>query len=213
MIGILGGTFDPVHFGHLRPALEIRQALGLAEIRLVPCHVPPHRAAPQATPEQRVQMLEAAIAGHEGFVIDRRELERPGPSYMLDTLVSLRGDAGSGGQCLLVGMDVLPGLPAWHRWRELLDHCHMVVMIRPGAELPERGELGEHVRRHRVEDARALREQPAGCLLFQPVSQLDISATGIRALLARGEDAGFLLPDSVLAYIRANHMYTTERAP
>ena len=105
MIGILGGTFDPVHYGHLRTALEVRVALELDEVRLIPCRLPPHRALPIASPEQRAQMLYAAIEGHDGFVVDERELSREGPSYMLDTLVSLRKDFSSRGVCLIIGMD------------------------------------------------------------------------------------------------------------
>jgi nicotinate-nucleotide adenylyltransferase len=211
MIGILGGTFDPVHYGHLRPALEIRTALELDEIRLLPCREPPHRALPVAAPDQRVAMLEAAIAGHDGFVIDRRELRRPGPSYMIETLVSLRADYGGRALCLLLGMDAFIGLVSWHRWRELIGYCHMVVMTRPGARLPDTGELGEFVLQHRAGDARMLREQAGGLVWFQPVSQLEISATAIRAQLLRGEDASFLLPERVLAYIHTNNLYITER--
>lgn len=209
MIGILGGTFDPVHFGHLRPALEVRQALRLNGIRLVPCRLPPHRPQPVASPEQRLAMLQAAIDGHDGFVIDERELGRDGPSYTLDTLQSLHADVRGAELCLLVGMDAFRGLTSWHRWRELINHCHIIVMTRPGATFPERGELGTFIGLHRVHDPAALRTQSAGLLYFQEVSQLDISGTRIRALLGRSEAADFLLPDSVLAMIRKQDLYTT----
>jgi len=209
MIGLLGGTFDPVHFGHLRPALEVRQALDLDEIRLIPCHVPPHRPSPVASARQRMAMLQAAVDGHGGFVIDARELAREGPSYTFDTLAALREDGGGAALCLLVGMDAFRGLDSWHRWRELLDHCHLIVMTRPGAVFPEHGELGTFIRRHRISEPAALRAQAAGLLYFQEVSQLDISATRIRALLERGAAADFLLPDSVLAIIREQGLYTT----
>jgi nicotinate-nucleotide adenylyltransferase len=209
MIGILGGTFDPVHLGHLRTALEVRDVLGLEEIRLIPCRLPPHRPKPLATPGARTRMLNAAIEGHDGFVVDERELSREGPSYMLDTLVSLRKDFASQGLCLLVGMDAFRGLGSWHRWRELLNHCHMIVMTRSGAQLPESGELGDFIRLHRVHDGRVLREQAAGLLLFQQVSRLEISGTHIRRLLAEGGDASFLMPDSVLAIINEQGLYPT----
>jgi nicotinate-nucleotide adenylyltransferase len=209
MIGLLGGTFDPVHFGHLRPALEARQALGLDEIRLIPCHVPPHRPQPVASPQHRMAMLQAAIDGHDGFVIDARELARAGPSYTLDTLESLRADIKGAGLCLLVGMDAFRGLGSWHRWRELPDHCHIIVMTRPGAIVPDHGELGTFIRRHRISGPAALHAQAAGLLYFQEVSQLEISATQIRAQLGRGAAADFLLPDSVLAIIRELGLYTT----
>lgn len=211
MIGILGGTFDPVHIGHLRTALEVRVALELDEIRLVPCSLPPHRPRPTAHADARVRMLNAAIEGHEGFVVDERELSREGPSYMLDTLVSLRRDFAGRGLCLIIGMDAFRGLTSWHRWRELLNHCHMVVMTRPGAEIPESGELGDFVRLHRVPDGHALRRQTKGRLLFQPVSRLEISGTRIRRLLAADGDVSFLVPDSVLAIINEQGLYKTGR--
>ena len=209
MIGVLGGTFDPIHFGHLRPALEVRQDLDLDEVRLVPCHVPPHRSQPLAAPQQRLAMLQAAIENHPSFTADERELARPGPSYTLDTLVSMRAEFPAASLVLLVGMDAFRGFATWHRWRELLDYCHMVVMTRPGASYPEQGELADFIRLRRVQDAGMLQTRAAGMLLFHTVSQLDISATRIRTQLAAGRDAGFLLPDSVLDIIRREGMYMT----
>lgn len=208
MIGILGGTFDPVHFGHLRPALEVKEALGLEEIRLIPCHQPPHRPAPVASGAQRLAMLQAAIAGHAGFVIDERELHRDGPSWTLDTLLSLHADLRGRELCLLVGMDAFRGLTTWHRWHELIDHCHIVVMTRPGVHFPEHGDLADFIGLHRVLDPAALRTQSSGLLYFQEVSQLAISGTHIRALLERGAAADFLLPDSVLDLIGREQLYT-----
>lgn len=207
MIGILGGTFDPVHFGHLRPALEVRQALGLDEIRLIPCHLPPHRPQPVASGDERLAMLRSAIAGHDGFVIDERELERDGPSWTLDTLLSLHADIRGADLCLLLGMDAFRGLTSWHRWHELIDHCHMVVMTRPGATFPEHGELGDFIGLHRALDPAMLRAQSTGLLYFQEVSALDIAGTRIRALLGRGEPVDFLLPDGVLDYIKKHDLY------
>jgi nicotinate-nucleotide adenylyltransferase len=210
MIGILGGTFDPVHFGHLRPALEIRQALALDEIRLIPCHLPPHRPRPVASPQQRVAMLEAAVRKYPEFRIDPRELAREGPSYTLDTLTSLREEMGETGLCLLTGRDAFSSLPTWHRWRELIDLCHMVVMTRPGPEAPAAAELANFIQRHRVQDAALLEQQAAGLLLFRPVTQLEISATQVRRLLAQGHNAGFLLPEAVLDIIQQQGLYQTE---
>lgn len=210
MIGILGGTFDPVHFGHLRPALEVRQALGLDEIRLIPCHLPPHRPQPVASGAERLAMLRAAIAGHEGFVIDARELERDGPSWTLDTLLSLRADIRGTDLCLLLGMDAFRGLASWHRWHELIDHCHIVVMTRPGATFPEHGELGDFIGLHRALDPAMLRTQSSGLLYFQEVSALDIAGTRIRTLLGEGEPVDFLLPDGVLDYIKEHDLYTPD---
>jgi nicotinate-nucleotide adenylyltransferase len=147
MIGIYGGTFDPVHFGHLRTALEVREALGLDEVRFTPCRQPPHRVA-VASPEAREKMLELALAKEAGFVLDRRELDRPGPSYMIDTLAALRAEWGADASlCLILGRDAFLGLPSWRRWNELTGLAHLVVMTRPGAgprwqEDNPAGELG-----------------------------------------------------------------------
>ena len=183
MIGILGGTFDPVHFGHLRPALDVRQALDLDEIRLIPCHVPPLRPQPHASAQQRTAMLRLAIEGIGGFVVDARELERDGPSYSLDTLESLRKDLPGKTLCMLVGMDAFRGLTAWHRWRELLYNCHIVVMTRPRAAFPKEGELADYIQRHRARDAGMLRTKSSGLLWFQEVTQMEISGTRLRAML------------------------------
>jgi len=207
MIGILGGTFDPVHFGHLRPALDVQQALGLEEVRLLPCHIPPHRPPPVADAQQRVAMLEAAISHYPVFSIDRRELERDGPSWTFDTLTSLRAEPETGSICLLIGMDAFRGLPTWHRWHELIELCHMVVMTRPGNEFHAGGELEDFISRHRVMDPARLESKNTGHVLFQDVTQLEISATRIRALLEQNESAGFLVPEAVLGIIQREGLY------
>lgn len=209
MIGVLGGTFDPVHFGHLRTALDVRQALRLDEIRLVPCHVPPHRPQPVAGPQQRVLMLQTAIAGIDGFVLDEREIEREGPSYMIDTLESMRADLPDKTLCLLLGMDAFRGLTLWHRWHELLNHCHIVVMTRPQATFPEEGDLADLIGLHRVFDADMLHSQDSGMIWFQEVTQLEISGSRLRAMLAAGEAADFLLPAGVLDLIHTQGLYGT----
>jgi nicotinate-nucleotide adenylyltransferase len=207
MIGVLGGTFDPVHFGHLRPALEVQEALALDEIRLIPCHIPPHRPQPHATAGQRVAMLEAAVRAHPAFRIDTRELQRNGPSYTFDTLASLREELGDAGLCLLMGMDAFRDLTTWHHWDELIGLCHLVVMTRPGADVPAGGELAGFIRRHRVTEGAGLRRQPAGLLLFQPVTALAISASRLRELLAAGLSPAFLMPEAVIEIINREGLY------
>ena len=209
MIGIFGGTFDPVHYGHLRPALEIQQALGLDEVRLVPSLVPPHRPQPHATAQQRLAKLKAAIAGDPAFKVDTREFHREGPSYTLDTLKSLRTELTVAGICLLIGMDAFREFSSWHRWREITDYAHLVVMTRPGMPPPEKGELADFISLHRVTDVATLKSRASGLLLFHAVSQLEISGTQIRKLLASGKRADFLLPYSVLQFIRSEGLYGT----
>jgi nicotinate-nucleotide adenylyltransferase len=208
MIGILGGTFDPVHFGHLRSAMDMQQVLGLDEVRLLPCRVPPHRGAPFATPEQRLAMLRLAIRDERSLSIDERELRREGPSYMIDTLLSFRAEVGEDRPLvLMIGMDAFQQFDRWHRWREVVELCHLAVAIRPGWTPPQGGALAELLRERRVEEAAALRARPGGNLLFCPVTQMDISASRIRRLLAEGKSPRYLLPVAVLEYIQAAGLY------
>lgn len=207
MIGIFGGTFDPIHFGHLRPALELLQALQLEEVRFVPCRQPPHRDTPGATPAQRLRMVQAAVAGVPGFRVDERELRRDGPSYMVDTLRSLRAELPRNTLCLLLGMDALLGLQRWHRWREILQLAHVVGAHRPGWSPPAEGELADLLHAHGGADAGALERQQAGLILLQPVTQLEISATAVRAMVAAGRSPRFLLPDPVYELIEQESIY------
>ena len=207
-IGILGGTFDPIHYGHLRPALEMLETLQLAEVRFIPCRIPAHRATPLITAEQRLELVQRAIADQPGFVADDRELRRDGPSYMVDTLASLRDDLGDDiPLCLILGADAFRGLPSWHRWQQLSELAHIVVMQRPGALSSLPPVLEEFIAQRLIEDVVALRQNPAGSILFQLVTQLHISATQIRALLAHGQSPRYLLPEAALAYIHDRALY------
>ncbi len=208
LIGILGGTFDPIHFGHLRPALEVRQGLGLDEVRLIPLRDPPHRGRPRADAGQRLQMVRLAAADQAGFVVDDRELRREGLSYTLDTLRSLRGDLDEGGHiCILLGSDALLGFPDWHEPDEVLKLAHLIVMHRPGADVSGEPALQALLAQHRTRDPGRLRDQAAGAILFHPVTQLEISATKIRRLVRSGRSARYLLPDVVLDLIVRWRLY------
>ncbi len=207
MIGILGGTFDPVHHGHLRCAQELLQDLPLDEVRLIPCHIPPHRDAPQASARQRVRMLQAAVEDAPGLRVDDRELSREGPSYTVDTLQDLRDQFGAKSLCLIVGMDAFSALDTWHRWRELIDLAHIVVAHRPGWQTPRTGAVAELVDRHAAHSAAELRAQPAGRILPWPITALDISASAIRSLFAAGKSPRFLMPDAVARIIAAEALY------
>ncbi|MCW8827926.1 MAG: nicotinate-nucleotide adenylyltransferase [Gammaproteobacteria bacterium] len=209
-VGIFGGTFDPVHFGHLRPALELYEQLSLQQMRLVPCSVPPHRPQPLASVGQRLAMLRLAVSTEPALEIDERELNRSGPSYMVDTLSSLRKELGDTPICLCLGVDAFLGLPGWQRWRELLSLAHIVVAHRPGWQLDKRSvrsELGTLMAQHRQQDVAALRAGPAGTVLLQPVTQLAISATVVRERIGAGRSARYLLPDDVWHYIQQQKLY------
>lgn len=204
MIGILGGTFNPIHYGHLRCAVELKQHFGLAQVRLVPNARPPHRAEPEVSPALRADMVDAALDGHPGLLCDRRELARPAPSYMVDTLVSLRQEFPQTPLLLAIGGDAFARLPDWHEWPRLFNEAHLVVMTRPGFVHPP---LTAFYQSRVTENPAALQTTVAGRLYFQTVTALDISASAIRQLIANQQDASFLLPDAVLALIRRHQLY------
>ncbi|HEY9198927.1 MAG TPA: nicotinate-nucleotide adenylyltransferase [Gammaproteobacteria bacterium] len=207
MIGIFGGTFDPIHFGHLRCALEIAEQLELTEVRMLPAGQPPHRNAPLASAEQRRHMLELALAGQSLLTLDTREMDRPGPSYMVDTLSSLRTELGDHRLCLILGQDAFNGLTGWHRWEQVLELTHLVVISRPGVEQPENGPVGELIEQRSVESLDELRARPAGAILFRTVTALGFSASCIRRLLAGGRSPRYLLPEAVLDYLLREGVY------
>jgi nicotinate-nucleotide adenylyltransferase len=204
MIGIFGGTFDPVHYGHLRAMVEVREIFGLDEVRLIPNKTPPHRREPSASAAMRLEMLRLATRALSNVAIDTRELDREGPSFMVDTLSSLRGDFPEQSLLLFVGSDAFNGLPTWHRWRELFDYAHVVVMTRPGS--PAQPANGFWDARQAF-GAGELARYKAGKLFFQAITQLDISASAIRKMIAKKHDPRFLLPDAVLDYIDSHHLY------
>lgn len=194
LLGIFGGTFDPVHIGHLRTAFELKVRLGIERVHFVPASVPPHREQPVASPELRTRMLEAALADEADFVVDRRELERDGPSYSIDTATSFREEFPERVICLLLGMDAFLGLPEWRDWQRLLDLVNIVVARRPGAALPESGPLGKLLGQHAIRDRNW---QPAGSIIVEDVTQLEVSATHLRASIRSGIEPRYLVPDAV----------------
>lgn len=206
-IGLLGGTFDPVHIGHLRAALEVAEQFDLDELRLIPSARPPHRGTPQVSAQQRLDMVRLAVEGVPPLSVDDRELWRERPSWTIETLESLRAELGDEVQLLLlVGWDAFCGLPTWHRWQELLDHCHILVLQRPDADSDAPETLRDLLAARSVSDPQALRG-PAGQIAFVWQMPLAISATGIRERLAAGRSIRFLVPDAVLAYIHAHGLY------
>ena len=210
-IGIFGGTFDPIHLGHLRTAHELMTGLDLAEVRFVPSRLPPHRPPTVAPEALRLRMLEAALEGLPGFRVDGRELLRPGPSFMVDTLASLRAELGMRPLCLLLGLDAFLGVPTWDRWRELPELAHIVVARRPGFPGQIDGEAGELLRARTSTDRRELARSPAGRVLIQDVTQLEISSSAIRSLVAAGGDARFLVPDAVRDLMVKTHIYANPK--
>jgi nicotinate-nucleotide adenylyltransferase len=213
-IGILGGTFDPVHYGHLRLAEEALEPFALSHVRLIPAAIPPHRNSPHAASEHRIAMCHLAVESNEALVVDAREAQREGKSYTIDTLASLNCEMPDAQFHLLLGADAFLALDSWHRWRELFGLCHVIVAGRPGFSLARdamslqlRTEFDERL----VQTAHELQIRKSGKIAAFAMTPLDISASGIRDLIRQGRSPRYLLPDSVVSYIETHFLYRPER--
>lgn len=206
-VGILGGTFDPVHHGHLRLAIECLEQLDLREVRLVPLHTPPHRQSPHAGPEQRLAMLRLATETIGGINIDESELRREDVSYTVKTVSSLREKLGDTPACLVMGADAFGTLHTWRDWKSLLDYVHIVIAARSFGPTDLDDELQALAEERTVSDYGSLHESPAGNIYKLAVPLLDISATQIRRILANGRDESCLLPVPVREYIHTHKLY------
>lgn len=215
-IGILGGTFDPVHYGHLRLAQEAADKLRLSEVRFIPSGTPPHRALPGATAEDRLAMVRLAVAENSLFTVDERELRRSGPGYTVDTLKELREQAGADQPLvLLTGADAFLDLATWSRWHQLFDLAHIAVAYRPGfpvdtwqMRMPQ--PLAAEYRARLMQQPLGVHTAPAGGVVVVPIAALDISATLIRDSLRRGATTRYLLPDAVIQYIQEHGLYSQD---
>jgi nicotinate-nucleotide adenylyltransferase len=213
-IGILGGTFDPVHFGHLRLAEELAGTLKLDEVRFVPSGTPPHRAAPGVAAEHRLAMVQLATADNARFNVDGREVRRAGPGYTVDTLAELRAEAGgSRPLALLVGADAFLEFATWHRWHEIFGLAHVVVAHRPGYPVERWTErmpqpLAREYAARLMQQPLAAHLSPAGGITVVPFTALDISATALRDMLRAGASPRYLLPDEVFYYIQTHRLYS-----
>jgi nicotinate-nucleotide adenylyltransferase len=210
--GLFGGAFDPVHFGHLRLAVELREAFHLDRVAFLPTGHPWQRGRPAlATGTQRAEMLRLAIAGEPGFTVDEREIHRPGPTYTIDTLAECRAEAGPDVPLVwLCGSDAFETIHTWHRWGELFDYAHFAVAVRADDALWNAkgpGAFPREVWPRVTLDASQLRSSPAGKIATFAMTAMPISSTAIRAALGERADPRYLLPDSVLDYIRTHHAY------
>ena len=205
--GVFGGMFDPVHFGHLRTAHELHELLGLEAIAFVPAGDPPHRAAPLADAETRLAMLRAAVGDDDRFRVDDRELRRRGPSYTVLTLEELRTERGAQPIVLIMGMDAYAGIDRWHRSADLLALAHIVIALRPHASLPGAGLGAELLQERRATDAAQLSSTPAGLVFVSDNTQLDLSSSAVRAVIAAGRDPRYLMPEAARRIILARGSY------
>jgi nicotinate-nucleotide adenylyltransferase len=198
LIGVLGGTFAPIHNAHLRLAIEAREQLGLSEVRLIPAAQPALRAAPAASAARRLRWVKLAIREVPGLVADDRELRRRGTSYTIDTLAALRAEHRRTPICFVLGQDAARQLPQWHRWQALLEHAHLAVFNRPGVDPELPAAVARLLRERAVRSAAALRRRPAGLCWRGAMPPLPISASDVRRRLRAGLSVRGLVPDAVI---------------
>lgn len=211
VIGLTGGTFDPIHFGHLRMAQEFADNLQLSAVRFIPAAIPPHKSAPIVSAEHRSAMVRLGIAGNSIFSCDERELHRVGASYTIDTLKSLRDELGADiSLVLLMGSDAFSKFDTWHHWQEIIQLCHIALVQRPieGNQEPLSEALQSFLKSHYTENTDDLHSKPSGLLTMQTVTALEISSTAIRKYLQQQNSVRYLLPDSIIEYIRTHQLYT-----
>ena len=206
-IGILGGTFDPIHYGHLRIAVECKETLGLDELRMLPCARPPHRDQPNATAEQRLAMLELALQDSDHILADDRELTRSGLSYTIDTLTSYKADFPQSVLFLIVGSDSFQSLPTWHNWEKITAVANIVIAKRPDRKDNRLSTAGQLLSGCFVSELDKFRQMPNGAIFELQVSQLDISSTGIRQLVQQKKSPQYLLPKAVINYMKNHSLY------
>lgn len=207
LMGVLGGTFDPVHFGHLRIAVECKDNLGLDELRMLPCARPPHRQQPFASAQQRFDMLQLALKNCNGITADDRELTRQGLSYTVDTLISFKKDFPQSTLFLVVGSDSFQSLASWHQWQKILELANIVIAKRPDSKNNRISNVGKLLSNCFVDDLNAFRHSPCGTVFELHVSQLDISSTEIRHLIGKKKSPQYLLPEPVFHYINQHALY------
>lgn len=213
-IGILGGTFDPIHIGHLRSALEVKENLQLDEMRLIPVYLPSHRKPPIATPEDRLNMVRYGISDTE-LSVDNREILRKGPSYTVDTLISFREEFPDHSISMVLGTDAFFKLPTWHQWERILELCNIIVIHRSGWEMNEKQMsassaskvMAELLEKFHLKENEDLREYQHGRIQTQKITLLEVSGQALRGMIAKGASPRYLIPENVLKYIAENRLY------
>lgn len=206
---LFGGTFDPIHYGHLRPVQALAEQVGLHKVILLPNHVPPHRPQPEASPSQRLEMVQLAIQGNPLFTIDTRELEKNSPSYTIETLTQLRQEMGASQPlAFIIGQDSLLSINTWYGWDKILDNCHLLVCSRPGyATQFTDPKMQAWLSQHKTSNPEKLSDTPHGYIFLGNTPLVNISATDIRQRLSTGDSCRDLIPEAVLHYIHQHGLY------
>jgi nicotinate-nucleotide adenylyltransferase len=208
LVGLLGGTFNPIHHGHLRLAQELADGLQLNEVRFIPSANPPHKADPEVSAQQRAEMVKLAIEDNPLFKLDARELERTGASYTIDTLISLYKELNDSALCLIMGSDAFLKLDTWHKWRELTAYCHIVLVQRPNYQHQGLNQtLQTFMQEHYTENLAHLSESRSGCITMQQIPALDISSSQIREIVQHKRNPAYLCPKAIVSYIQSNQLY------
>jgi len=204
-IGILGGTFDPIHFGHIRMGIELYQNLKLDEIKFIPSYIPVHKTTSTTAPHHRLEMVKLAIDKIKGLTVDDCEINRQGKSYSIDTLEDLKLKHGDTTLCLIIGIDAFLDFTSWHRYKDILKLANLIVVNRPGYKIPNEGEIADLLK----DNTNSPHEKSFGTITLCTTPNLEISATKIRKQIANNLNPRFLLPDSVLNYIKENDIYSS----
>lgn len=207
-IGLLGGTFDPIHIGHLRLALEAQMALQLKQVHLIPCLQPVHRTPPIASPEARFAMIQAAVQREPILFADDREIRRQTPSYTIDTLLEIRTEKPQTPLCLLMGLDAFLNFHTWHRFEDIFALAHLVIAHRPAFQPPAEGVTARLIQEHLCTDVTLAHQQLGGLLFLLPLTPLEISASTLRTQLSSHQNVRYLIPDEVYHYIQEKHLYS-----
>jgi nicotinate-nucleotide adenylyltransferase len=207
---VFGGTFDPVHRGHIESVCAVSRLLGDVDIYLVPCQTPAHRAPPSASPEDRLKMLQLAVASEERIFVDDCELRRNGTSYTVDTLLGYRERLGESGSLLfLMGRDSWVTLPSWHRWEELTGLVHLLILDRPGPDQGSPEVLRKWINSRQVHDPKEMMNSSSGKVCFLSLDQINVSASELRDRMTEGSPIGEDVKPQVMSYIRQHNLYTS----
>ena len=206
---VFGGTFDPVHKGHIESVCAVARLLGDVDVYLVPCQIPAHRPTPAASPEARLKMLQLAVASQDRIFVDDCELRREGTSYTVDTLLGYRERVGESGPLLfLMGRDSWVTLPGWHRWEALTDLAHLLILERPGTDQDSPGVLRKWLKTRQVQAPEEMMSSSSGKVCFLSLDQIDVSASGLREAIAKGSSIEGNVNPLVMNYIRQHNLYT-----